>query len=140
MRSPASLLVKTSALGGDPAFIIACDEGTLYWLSSSFLSLGETQCFRIGDGQPVCSDGRCLIEVTADHTGSEPNILTKGEGHFSWSMSPKKAEQYAALVNGVTNFPGACHQYLETEQSHVPTVVVSKGEYDLGTIRKMRDL
>ncbi len=93
----------------------------------------------IGDGVPVSSDDKCVIEVLAGPPGSDVAITRVNTERFRWTMPSSQAEQYAKLIDGMAGFPGACHQYLEAMQPHVPVVVVSRDEYDADTLREMRD-
>jgi hypothetical protein len=57
--------------------------------------------------------------------------------HFRWVLPAERAEHYAGLIDGMADCPGACHQYLEGTSSDV--VIVTKGEYELVALRKMRE-
>jgi|GEM_PF-3084799 hypothetical protein len=139
MTTSTSFLIYTSAIGGEPTFVLACDDSALHWLSASFRDLGQAGRFTIGNGVPVSSDGKCIIDVLCGLPGSDVAITPTSAGHFRWNMPSSQAAQYAELIDGMADFPGACHQYLEVARPDVPVVVVSKGEYDVETLREMRN-
>ncbi len=139
MNSPIALLIPTYALSEDPAFILACDDVVLRWLSQSSRNLANSGPFAIGNGHPVHSDGKCVIEVRASPDENHAAMTSTAAGRFDWTVPPSRADQHADLINGMASFPNACLQYLEAPQSEVPIVVISKGEYSIELLRRMRD-
>ena len=135
----SSFLIFTSSYGDEAAFIVACDDVGLRWLSRSLHEIAEGRPFTIGDGHPVDSDGKCIVEVSASPIANTTAITRTGAVTFRWSMPAKQADDYAYLIEGMIEFPDACHQYLETALPDNPVILVSKGEYDTEALRKMRD-
>ncbi|HEY4042691.1 MAG TPA: hypothetical protein VGM32_12715 [Rhodopila sp.] len=133
------LLVHTSAFGGKPAFVVACDQKTLLWLAQSFRDLGNRKSFTIGDGLPVGSDRQCAIEVMPGSTRDRATIAPLAARTFRWIVLARQARRYVALLGGMAACASPCHQYLEADSPDVPVVMVTKGEYDLRALRTMRD-
>jgi hypothetical protein len=137
MMAPESLLVCRSGAGGQPSFVIACDRKILRWLAGSFRALDQRKPFRLGDGAPLGSDGKWVITVRAS-SGQKPAGLTGlAAGSFQWVLPATQASRYADLITAMADFHGPCHQHLDAEP-HRPVVLVTKGEYDAATLRKMR--
>jgi hypothetical protein len=140
MKSRGTLLARTSALSGEPSFVVTCDDTALRWLSESFRSLGNRTSFTLGDGLPIGSDGNCSIEVTSGAAENRTAIAPLAVRCFRWIVPIEQARRYADLIDGMADCSGACHQYLEADQPDVPMVIVTKGEYDVETLRRMRDV
>jgi hypothetical protein len=140
MNASTAFLVYTSALaGGEPTFILTCDDSALRWLANSLRELGERRQFTLGDGRPVSSDGQCVIEVVSAPRDTVAAIAQVQSGTLRWSLPLNLAYQFANLIDGMVELPGPCHQYLETAEPNVPVVIVSKGEYDAAKLRQMRE-
>jgi hypothetical protein len=91
----------------------------------------------IGDGHPVESDGRCVVEVSAAASAGSIVVAPSGNGHFHWSLPPQQAKRYADLFDGMIAATGPCHQYLDGAEPDAPVVLVSRDEYDIATLRDM---
>jgi hypothetical protein len=139
MTSGDPLLVQTSAFGGKPAFVVACNQKTLLWLAQSFRDLSNRKSFTIGDGLPVGSDRQCAIEVMPGSTRDRATIAPSAAGAFRWIVPARQARRYAGLLSGMAACASPCHQYLEADNPDVAVVIVTKGEYDLKALRTMRD-
>ena len=101
-----ALVVRTSALSAEPSFVIGCDDAVLRWIGQAFR---RRLSFRIGDGYPVGSDGRCLIDV---QRGTPEACSEIAAGQFRWVLPAERAEHYAGLIDGMADCPVGCHQYL----------------------------
>ena len=135
MPARRSLIVQTSILSGGATFVVACDDPTLRWLGTSFRRLRERKPFTLGDGPPIASDGQCVIELVP---GAPETCIAINPGHFRWALPTAQARRYADLIDAMADCPVPCHQYLEGQNPDLPVVIVSKGEYDLAALRKMR--
>jgi len=93
----------------------------------------------IGDGTPIASDDRCRLAVVNVRDEQANEILPSDQSDFIWHVSPINAATFGAQLSSLlsSNIPG--HQYLEVERGNYRTVVVTKHEYPVETIRKMRD-
>ena len=125
-----------------PTFTMTCDVVGLHWLRDSFLRLadaGPQNTFVIGDGTPIASDDRCRLAVVNVRDEQANEILPSDQSDFIWHVSPINAATFGAQLSSLlsSNIPG--HQYLEVERGNYRTVVVTKHEYPVETIRKMRD-
>jgi hypothetical protein len=137
MMASESLLVCRSGASGQPSFVIACDSKILRWLAGSFRALDQGKPFRLGDGAPLGSGGKWVITVRAS-SGQKPAGLTRlATESFQWILPAIQARRYAGLITAMADFHGPCHQYLDAEP-YRPVVLVTKGEYDAATLRKMR--
>jgi hypothetical protein len=137
MMVPESLLVCRSGAGGQPSFVITCDGKTLRWLAGSFRALDQGKPFRLGDGPPLRSDGKCVVTVAASSRQKPAGLTRLGAGSYQWVLPVTQASRYAGLITGMADFHGPCHQHLDAE-SQRPVVLVTKEEYDAATLRKMR--
>lgn len=139
MTTENSLLITTTALTGEPSFVIACDDAAAAWLAVSFRNLSARTPFVIGIGPPIVSDGQCRMEVTALEDGNETAITRLAHDRFRLTLTAPAAARFAADVEAIAASDTPCHQYLETGQASPPSVImITKHEYDLGTTRSMR--
>jgi hypothetical protein len=123
-------------------FLLACDAVGLYWLRDRFLQLVDSKpdaSFVIGDGLGIASDGRCvlIVEKARNH---EPSVIERlSQINFTWRINSENAAQSAdkILTLAISNFPG--HQYFDLDRGRFHTVVITKDEYPVETIRAMRD-
>lgn len=114
MKASTAFLIYTSALaGGEPTFVLSCDDSTLRWLATSLRELRERRQFTLGDGRSVSSDGQCVMEVVSAPRDSVAAIAQAQSGTFRWSLPLNLAEQFANLI--------------------------AKGEYDFAKLRQMRE-
>ena len=128
-------------LGGD-ALLLLADYETIDWLMSQFQRLSNTpvaftSCpsFVIGDGDPVESDGRCLLVVKLDNQVGGSHLIRESETTFGWSVSRSSANRYRELLSGMLG-PRPGHQYLDPDNSPpAPVVIVSRGEYQPEVVR-----
>jgi hypothetical protein len=125
-----------------PTFVMACDVVGLHWLRDSFLCLVDAELqntFVIGDGTPIASDDRCRLTVVKVRDEQVNEILPSDQSDFIWHVRPINAATFGAQLSSLlsSNIPG--HQYLEVERGNHRTVVVTKHEYPVETIRAMRD-
>lgn len=125
-----------------PMFVLACDAFGLQWLRDGFLELASAEpgvSFVIGDGIPIASDDSCRLTVMNVRAGEASKILPSDQPDFIWYVDPGDAANFAAQLSALlsSNIPG--HQYLEVEQGNYRSVVVTKQEYPVDTIRAMRD-
>ena len=126
---------------GDDALLILADYETIDWLMSQFGHLANTPLgatcpsFVIGDGNPVESDGRCLLVVELENQTEGSRLVRKSENTFSWSVSRSSANHCRELLSGMlVAQPG--HQYLEPDNCPpAAVVIVSKDEYEPDTFR-----
>lgn len=126
-----------------PTFVLACDALGVRWLGDRFLGLamaGSGVSFTIGDGDPISSDNKCSIVVrkaAGDAGGDE--ISHSGKSRFSWAVSSSYANGAASQLFSLADSKVPAHQYLNIERGRYRTVVVTKDEYPLDTLRSMRD-
>src|SRR5712692_10506106 len=76
---------------GDSAVLVAVDDAAIGWLMAQFQLLASASpavrsAFVVGDGQPISSDGRCLLKVTRDDTGGTRLVRTKSS-ELCWEVS-----------------------------------------------------
>jgi hypothetical protein len=138
MKQGRTLLVRTAALGGEPSFVVACDEPNLRWLANAFRRLNEPESFTLGDGTPIGSDGKCAVEVVPG-TQETFTATVPAANRFRWVLPQTRARRCADLIDGMADCSSPCHQYLECDQPDVPVVIVSRNEYDAAALRKMRN-
>ena len=126
---------------GDDALLILADSEAIDWLMSQFDRLSNAPdgsnrpSFIIGDGNPVESDGRCLLIVELENQTEGSRLIRKSEQTFSWSVSRSSANHCRELLSGMLA-PHPCHQYLDPDNCpSAPVVIVSKGEYEPDTFR-----
>jgi hypothetical protein len=106
---------------GDDALLILVDSETIDWLMSQFGRLSNTPVgssrpsFVIGDGNPVESDGRCLLVVELENQTEGSRLIRTSENNFSWSVSRSSANHYRELLSAMWK-PHPCHQYLDPDQ------------------------
>jgi hypothetical protein len=134
-RTPGSI---HHAPGRSSYFVITCDDSILRWLAQSFRNLRNRGSFRLGDGSPIGSDGKCAITFVPGKSEAVKALGPSATGQFRWLLSDQKARRYASLIDAMASLP-SCHQYLEAEEPLGALVVVSKGEYDIEALRRMRD-
>jgi hypothetical protein len=127
---------------GADALLLLADYETIDWLMSQFQRLSNTpsgsSCpsFVIGDGEPVESDGRCLLVVKLDNQADGSYLIRESETTFGWSVSRSSANHYRELLSGIL-VPRPGHQYLDPDNSPpAPVVIVSRDEYEPDTFRR----
>jgi hypothetical protein len=125
-----------------PTFMLTCDAVGLRWLRDGFLGLVDAEpgaSLVIGDGIPIASDDRCRLIVVEIHNRQASEILPSDHFDFIWHIDSTDAVTFAAQLLSLlsSNIPG--HQYLKVERGSYRTVVVTKHEYTVDTIRAMRD-
>ncbi|WP_291870108.1 hypothetical protein [Bradyrhizobium sp.] len=135
-------LVPSFKFEPDPTFVLACDAIGLRLLRDSFLELENAEpetFFVVGDGVKMASDERCRLTIVRASVGEESEILRSNQSECIWRIARSDAVTIAAKLLSLfeSNIPG--HQYLEVERGRYRTVVVTKDEYPVGTIRAMRD-
>jgi len=126
---------------GNDALLILADYETIDWLMSQFGRLSNTpvgsDCpsFIIGDGNPVGSDGRCLLLVELENLADGSRLMRESEKTFRWRVSRSSANHYRELLSGMfAPHPG--HQYLDNDTA--PGIMVSRDEYDTDWVRRMK--
>jgi len=129
-------------LDGEGAFLIVVDGDAIRWLSYNFEkllaqdSLAATPIFVIGNGDPIESDGRCLVSVMPDRERKGTRICQVSETQYNWTVSEGSVHRYVGLLQGLDGGTGqAGHQYLDSDDPASPTVIVSRGEYDVDWVR-----
>ena len=128
---------------GDDALLILANYETIDWLMSQFGRLSDTPIragypsFVIGDGNPVESDGQCLITVDLGNQTEGGQLVRQSENTFNWSVSRRLAHHYRELLSGMFE-PKPGHQYLDDESRPEPVVIVSRDEYDADWVRRMK--
>jgi hypothetical protein len=120
--------------------VIACDDVALRWLAKSLRGLSGHTPFRLGDGLPVGSDGKCLVEIAAATAPAHAVVTPLAAGGVRWVLPVEQARRYADLIEGMADYSSACHQYLEADSPDVPIIIVTKGEHDVASLRRLRDL
>jgi hypothetical protein len=89
--------------------------------------------FVLGDGNPVESDGRCLLRVELNQHLNGSHVTRISQGVWHWSVSRVAADKFRALLSGLS-VPEPGHQYLDNDSG--PTVEVSRGEYGVDFVRR----
>jgi hypothetical protein len=121
------VVVSRRVINGRPAFVIACEDNALRWLSTSFEALGQRTPFHLGDLSPAC-DSPCVITVATSQGANRAAMTSLEDGVFRWLVPAAQARRFADLIAAMADSQIPCHQYLETEPG-LPVVVVTKGEY-----------
>jgi hypothetical protein len=124
------------------ALLVLVNEDTLRWLMSRFEEIGSASselnppAFTIGNGNPIGSDGLCLLEVKVSHVTRGNELLSVSRGRFLWCMSRSSAVQFRELLAGMLAFKQPCHQYLEPDNyPPAPVIIVSKDQYTIEQVR-----
>jgi hypothetical protein len=157
MKSEHSLIAHLSSFkGNDEVLLIVCDDQTIGWLIARFEEFvsapGDVKfpSFVIGDGNPVESDGRCLLDVHLDDRERGSQLTEAPEGIFRWNVSRSSAERFRSLLSGMVEhheplrdirssfaLEGSDHQYLDPDNCPpAPAIIVSRGEYNPDAFRR----
>jgi hypothetical protein len=125
-----------------PTFILTCDAVGLRWLRDGFLTLMDADrgnSFIVGNGTPIASDDLCKLTVVKSRNRQPSKVLPSVPTDFEWHVDPADAATYADQLSSLllSDIPG--HQYLDVQRGNYRTVVVTKLEYPVDTIRAMRD-
>jgi hypothetical protein len=101
-----------------------------------------TSCprFFIGDGNPVESDGRCLLVVQPDNQEGAIRLFRPAPDEFRWTVSQRSAHHFQALLAGLLKSETPGHQYLDSDDLSSPVVIVSRDEYGTDKIRSWLQL
>lgn len=127
--------------GHDEVLLLLADHPTITSLVSQLAVFASTRIeskrptFVIGDGNPVQSDGQCIIFVELNHQSSGSELVRQTRNTFRWSLSPGSADHYRDLLSGMLKSQVPCHQYLEPDNVQAPVVIVSLGEYEVDAFR-----
>ena len=138
MTDPGAFLICRMGANGQPSFLLNCDDAALRWLADAFRGIARRRGFTLGDGRPVGSDGVCLIRVTPCSQGQSAAINRLSDRGFAWGLPVADARRCADLIGAMAAFKGPCHHYLEADDPNLPVILVSRGEYDTDTLRRMR--
>jgi len=127
---------------GADALLILADSETIDWLMTQFGRLSgiatESSCpsFLVGDGNPIESDGHCLLIVEQGNQAEGSWLVRESDGVFRWSVSRSSADHYRELLSGISE-PRPRHHYLDPNNSPpAPVVIVSRDEYDADFFRQ----
>ncbi len=82
------------------------------------------------------SDGHCLLAVMLDDQGKGTRLIHTKSSEFCWKVSRVSAQHFRALLSGLLKSEGPAHQYLDSDDRSSPPVIVSRGEYEVDTIRR----
>jgi len=132
----------TSFNGNDEVLLLLADQPTIGWLVSRLAEFtdarGESRnlAFVIGDGNPVESDGKCVITVKLNHQANGGTLLRESQHTFLWSLSSSLANRYRKRLSPMLESRSPCHQYLEFGTAPEPVVLVSLDEYEVDTFRR----
>jgi len=127
--------------GNDEVLLLLADRPAISWLMSQLAEFACTRndsrrpAFVIGDGNPVQSDGRCIISVELDHQANGGKLVQQTQNTFRWSLSPSSADHYRQLLSGMLKNEVPCHQYLDPDNLPAPVLIVSLGEYQVDVFR-----
>ena len=122
-----------------PTFLLSCDSTGIAWLRDGFLGLNTSRSFRVGNGNPIASDGRLQMDVELV-TGHDKSKIQLVRGSlFTWHVTRNDIDQIVAKLDTflTSNIPG--HQYFDLSKGSYRTVVVSKHEEPIEIVRAMRD-
>jgi hypothetical protein len=121
---------------GDPALLLVLDNEGIEWLIfclQQLAELGGDGSFVLGDGHPVGSDNRCVVNARFSEESSGAHLVCTKHCEFDWTLSRQSTRRFGDLLRGLRDADHG-HQYLDNDEG--PTVIVSKGEYEVDTIRK----
>jgi hypothetical protein len=138
MKTGSRFVAYLPSFNGNDTLLILVDDETIDWLISQFDRLSSGPSFVIGDGNPIESDGKCLIQVEQGGPAEGSELVRASEHCFKWSVSTSAAEHYRQVLSGMLETrPG--HQYLDPDNCPAaPVVIVSRGEYDADWVRRMK--
>ena len=131
---------------GEAALLLSVDNEAIEWLMSCFGQLSAAPLgtsrprFLIGDGNPVESDGRCLLVVQPDNQEGATRLFRTAPNEFCWSVSQRSAHHFQALLGGLLKSETPGHQYLDSDDPLSPVVIVSRDEYGIDKIRSWLQL
>ena len=130
---------------GEDALLLLADNSTIAWLISRFGELADHpvetvgSAFVIGDGEPVRSDGQCLIFVELNYQAKGSELIRQSPTTFRWILSISSASHYRDLLSGMSESRSPCHQYLDPDNAPpAPVVVVSFDEYQADAFRRAK--
>jgi len=132
-----SILVHIQSYQDREALVLACDDSALEWLCRKFGLLvqsdsGNPPDFVLGDR---CEQGIAISVKLTD--GSTPSRIIHQGDRFIFYLSRDDAQRFQGLVKGLKACRIPSHQYLESDDPLSPVLILSKGEYDDGTLRSM---
>jgi hypothetical protein len=142
MHSNFIALVPSLKFTPGPAFLLTCDAMGVQWLRDRFLWLVDAKSdpsFVIGNGIPIESDSRCILTVTKVQGNRSSEIQWRDQTHFTWRIDAEEAEWIAEKLFPLATSGVPGHQYIDLNGGQFRTVEVSKDEYPVDTIRRMRD-
>jgi hypothetical protein len=94
--------------------------------------------FTIGDGEPIASDGLCIVQVLATDPDKPSTTTATGPHRYTWHIPEQKAQHYADMTDVMTEDEKPGDQYIDIMQPQTIVALISTGEYDAATIRDMR--
>jgi hypothetical protein len=125
-----------------PTFLLACDTMGVSWLRDRFSWLSGAQPdapFVIGDGACIASDDRCIISVAKARDRRQSEFARHDQTHFTWRLDAEEAAEIADKLRSLTESGVPGHQYIDLDHGRFGTIVVTKDEYPVETVRQMRD-
>jgi hypothetical protein len=133
---PTSFIAHFDAWKDGETILLVVDHEGVQWLISQFERLATEvppAHFVLGDGNPVESDGHCLLHVKFNQRSTGSHVARISQGVWHWSVSRVAGDKFQALLLGMSvRKPG--HQYLDSDSG--PTVEVSCGEYEVDVVRR----
>lgn len=145
MKTGNGFVAYLPGFKGSDALLILADSETIDWMMAQFGRLSSAPVgsvyppFPIGDGNPIESDGLCLLVVELENQAEGSRLIQDSDGTFRWSVSRLSAGHYRELLSGISE-PHPAHQYLDSGNSPpAPVVIVSRDEYDAETFRRLQN-
>jgi hypothetical protein len=131
MTNSALLVHLSNFKGIDDVLLLLADRRTLSWLVSQFTESCKTRAhsFIIGGSIAIRSIDHVKIEVEVNDRVTSSSLIRGSESTFYWSLPLPSAEHYRSFLDEMLAKDGACHQYLESDNSDAPVVVISLREY-----------
>lgn len=140
-----NLLAHISSFKGREAFVIACDKAAIRWLADQFGALYNTharaELFVIGNGKEIESDGELEIVVRHADGSHVTEMKYDSLGKVEWLVSSDCAMAYRKKILAMLESLEPCHNYLDISGGKIgpKTIVITKDEYPINTVRAMRD-
>jgi len=139
MDTVSGFVAHIRKFNGKEVFLLSGDADFLKWFARALSEerfLTAARPLVLGDGAPVSSDGRCLIEAVP---GASTTLRMLADGHYRWQIEQEELAFCREKVEAMIESDHPCHPYFDMYNPPAPTIVVSTGEYPDDVIRAMRD-
>jgi hypothetical protein len=137
------LLAYVPSFKGERALVLNCDSISLTYLIAQLdaacirARLDSMAVFKIGNHQPILSDGLITLKIKINHVCKNSNLIYKIDTESILELTLEAAIDMGNKLRAMANYSEPCHQFFTFQDSPL-ALVVTIGEYSDDDLRSMR--